>query len=348
MKPITRNDLRNQLRRGEIAPVYTLFGPETCLRDRAAAKIAEVVFSDGGFRDFNETEFSLNTEDNLRSALAAAEQLPMMAVKRVVRVVDARVGQTANRDTLKEGDEAVLAGYLARPAESAVVIFVADELNGVRKLGRLLREKTVAVEFSKLVDAELIQWARDEAAREGAEIDDRALRELVLLTGPDVRRINTEVKKLATAALPEKAITTELVHSLVANVREAGNFELADRLVAGDREGSVMLLEKILNDGAEPVMLLGMLSYSFRRLLIVKEMMDAGVRREETLGPMRMRPEDRERVYAAARKVDRRKLARIIKRLADTDLAIKTSLGGGGPKAARMQIELLACEILAD
>jgi DNA polymerase III subunit delta len=348
MKPITRNDLRNQLRRREVAPVYTLFGLETYLRDVAARTIADIVFADGGFRDFNDTEFSLSTEDNLRIALAAAEQLPMMASRRVVRVSEVRVGQTSNRDTLKEDDEAVLAGYLSNPAGSAVLIFVADELNGVRRIGKLLREKTVAVEFGKLKDAELFEWARGQVKSENAEIDDRALRELVLRAGPDVRRINTEVKKLATAALPGKRITVELVDALVADVREAGNFELADRLVAGDREAAVTLLKKILDDGAEPLMLLGMLSYSFRRLLIVKEMMERGVRREETLGAMRMPPSEREKVYAAARKADQRKLAYIIGRLSDVDLAIKTSLGGGGPKAARMQIELLACEILSN
>jgi DNA polymerase III subunit delta len=348
VKPITRNDLRDRLRRREISPVYTLFGPETYIRDLAAKTISEKVFADGGFRDFNESEYSLNVEGNLRTALAAAEQLPMMAAKRVVRVVDVRVGQTANRDSLKEDDEAALSAYLNNPAETAVLIFVADELNGVRKLGKMLREKTVAVEFGKLTDQELAHWAVEQAKNEGAQMDDRSVRELVARVGADVRRINTEVKKLATAALPETVIDPNLVQSLVADVREAGNFELADRLIAGDREGSMALLRKILDDGAEPVMLLGMLSFSFRRLLVVKEMMNDGVPRGETLGAMRMPPAERERVYAAARRADRRKLAHIIERLAGADLAIKTSFGGGGAKAARMQIELLACEILAN
>lgn len=347
-KPVTKNDLWNRLQRGEIAPAYTLFGPETFLRDLAVKTIADRVFADGGFRDFNETEFSLNVEGNLRSALAAAEQLPMMAGRRVVRVVDVKIGQTATRDTLKEEDETLLASYLSDPAPSTVVIFVADELNGVRKIGKLLRERSAAVEFTKLNDAELSELVRRKAKEEGVEIDDRALRQLVLRAGPDVRRIITEVRKLAAAALPDNRITTDLVDSLVADVREAGNFELADRLIAGDREGSISLLRKILDDGAEPLMLLGMLSYSFRRLLIVKDMMDRGLSRNETLGTMKMHPSERERFFAAARRADGRKLAKTIKRLADTDVAIKTSLGGGGSKAARMQIEILACEILAN
>ncbi|MCA1589069.1 MAG: hypothetical protein LC734_01500 [Acidobacteria bacterium] len=129
--------------------------------------------------------------------------------------------------------------------------------------------------------------------------------------------------------------------------REVGNFELADRLVAGDRENSVKLLSKILDDGAEPVMLLGMLSYSFRRLLIVKDMMERGATRDETARVLNLRYRDQEAFFAAARRAELAKLKKVIQRLAETDLAIKTSKGGGGPEGSRMQIEMFACEILA-
>ena len=75
----TREDLRNQLKRREIAPVYLLFGAETHLRDIAAKTIADLTFSAGDLRDFNEASFSLNSVDALNQALAAAAQMPMMA-----------------------------------------------------------------------------------------------------------------------------------------------------------------------------------------------------------------------------------------------------------------------------
>src|SRR5688572_11615501 len=135
----SREQLRAQLRAREIAPVYTLFGAETYLRDLAAKTLADLTFKETDLRDFNETEFTLTVDGNLRSALAAAEQLPMMAEKRVIRITDVRVATTANRDTLKEDDEAALSSYLSNPAPSAVVIFVADELNGVRRMAKILR-----------------------------------------------------------------------------------------------------------------------------------------------------------------------------------------------------------------
>lgn len=343
--PLTREQLWAQIKQARIAPVYTLYGAETFLRDRAAKAIADFTFQKGDLRDFNETEFSLNVEGNLRSALAAAEQLPMMAQRRVIKIADVRVGASANRDTLKEDDEAALSAYLANPAETAVVIFIADELNGVRRMGKILRDKTAAVEFTPLTDADLTEWARKNIIELGFTIDERAVRHLVALVGSDVRRLKNEVDKLTTAALPDKVISTDLIDTLVSNVREVSNFALTDHLLAGRKAQALKTLKKILDDGAEPLALLGLISYNFRRLLMAKEMMSHGADRSEVAKVMKMRYSDQEPFLAAARRSSTATLTKAITRLADIDLAIKTSVGGGGPQGGRMQIEMLVCEL---
>lgn len=341
----SREDLRNQLKRREIASVYVLFGPETQLRDVAAKTIADLSFSEGEFRDFNETSFSLNTDGNLELALAAAEQLPMMASRRVIRVTDVRVSATGFRDTVTEAHEPALSAYLANPSPHSVIIFVADELNGVRKMGKFLREKTVAVDFASLDDRQLADLAHTKIREAGAEIDEQTLRVLLAQIGPDVRRLTNEINKLAAAALPGGAITTELISALVHNSREISNFELTDHLVAGRRAKALTVLRKILDDGAEPLALLGLISYNYRRLLMAKDMMSAGADRGEVAKVVKLRYSDQEPFMAAARRVSVNSLTSAIRRLAQTDLAIKTSIGGSGPAGARMQIEMLVCEL---
>lgn len=342
---LNREQLWTQLKRREIAPVYVLFGVETFLRDLAAKTIADLSFGPDDFRDFNETEFSLNKPENLQNALAAADQLPMMAARRVVRISDVRVSASAAKDTLKEENEAVLASYLSNPSPHSVVIFIADELNGVRKIGKMLREKAVAVEFTALSDADLARWARDKIADRGADADEQTLRYLVASVGADVRRLTNEIDKLSTAALPAGIITTELIDDLVSNSRGIPNFDLTDHLLAGRKSKALEILTKILDDGSEPLALLGLISYNFRRLLMAKEMMSRGAERPEVSRVVKLRYSDQEPFLAAARRADTARLSRMIKRLADTDLAIKTSIGGPGPRGARMQIEMLVCQL---
>jgi len=48
---------------------------------------------------------------------------------------------------------------------------------------------------------------------------------------------------------------------------------------------------------------------------------------------------------ASARRSDALGLANRIARIARADVAIKTSLGGGGERGARLQLEMLVCEL---
>lgn len=341
----SRLELRDQLGRREIASTYLLFGPETRLRDLAVKTIADLSFSEGDFRDFNDTSFSLNNEGSLERAIAAAEQLPMMASRRVIRITDVRISATGFRDTITEAHEPILTGYLSNPSPHSIVIIVADELNGVRKMGKLLRDRTHAVEFARLDDKEIAIWARKQVNNTGAEIDEPTFRYLLTRVGSDVSRLTNEINKLATAALPGTRISIELIDELVPNSKEISNFDLTDHLVAGRRSKALGVLRKILDDGAEPLALLGLISYNYRRLLMAKDMMSRGVERREVANVVKLRYNNQEPFLMAARKADMKSLVRAMELLAKTDLSIKTSKGGGGPVGARMQIEMLVCEL---
>ena len=346
MNILSREDLRSQIKRQEFAPVYLLFGAETYLRDLAAKTIGDKVLADSSLREFNETEFSLNSS-LVQYALAAAEQLPMVASRRVVKITDVIVSTTGTKDNLKEEDEANLTVYLKRPSPSSVVIFVANELDKRRKISKLLLENSVAVEFAELSDEELLSWARTKLKDLKAEADDRALRHLIGLVGNNVRRLTNEIEKLAVAALPDSLITFELVESLVPDSRELSNFELTDHLLSKNKSRALQVLKKILDDGAEPLMLLGLIASNFRRLFMSKELMRQGVERMEFSLIMKLPYIKHEDFLAAARRADTEKLTGIMQRIAETDAAIKTSIGGGGTAGSRLQIEMLVCELVA-
>lgn len=344
MNILSREDLRNQLKRHEFAPVYLLFGAETYLRDLAAKTIADMVLADSSLREFNETELSL-TSMPVAHALSSAEQMPMISQKRVVKIIDVVVSASGTKDNLKEDDEEILTAYLKRPSELSVVIFVANELDKRRKISKLLLENSVAVEFKALEDTELISWARTKLKELNSEADERALRQLVGLVGNNVRRLTNEIEKLSVAALPDSLITFELVESLVPDSREISNFDLTDSLLAKNKTRALQILKKILDDGAEPLMLLGLIASNFRRLFMSKELMNQGVERREVARILKLPYGKQEDFLATARRIETEKLTRIMRRIAETDIAIKTSIGGGGKTGVRLQIEMLVCEL---
>jgi DNA polymerase-3 subunit delta len=347
MPEITKEELWRQLKQAHIAPVYLLSGSETYYRDRFAAEIATHSFVEGDLREFNYDEFTLNNKLGIDGAIAAAEQLPMMSSRRVIRINDIRVAATSAKDTLREDDEQLLARYLANPSPTTVLIMVADELNGNRKMTKLLRANTVTVEFKKLEEKELPAWIRKKAGELGSTFDDPAMRRLIELTGPDLQRLTNEIEKLSAAALPSNVITFDLVDALVSSTSEMENFVLTNALVSGRGSHALSAMKKILDDGAEPIALLGLLSYTFRRLLMAKEMMARGDDRPRIASILGMRYGVQEDFLAAARRADNDRLRSVFNKLKNADLAMKTSVGGGGTPGNRMQLEVLVCEIVA-
>ena len=72
-----------------------------------------------------------------------------------------------------------------------------------------------------------------------------------------------------------------------------------------------------------------------------------GADRAEVAKVVKLRYSDQEHFLAAARRSSIETLIKAVTRVADTDLAIKTSVGGGGSQGGRMQIEMLVCELAA-
>jgi DNA polymerase-3 subunit delta len=333
MGTISREELWKRIKGGRVEPLYLLFGPEDYLRDAAARRIADAALEGAPLREFNESAYSLSSAD-VQQAIAAAEQLPMMASRRVVRVSDfAR---------LREDDEGALVRFVSRPVETSVVIFVADELDKRRKLSKTLLKACTSVEFAALTDAELAAWAKDRLRQLKATADERTLRQLIALAGASVRQLANELEKLATAAGPAGYVSMEMVEALVGRSRELSNFELTDHLIARNRKRALETLARLLDDGAEPVMLVGLLASSYHRLALAKELMARGAPEQEVFSVVKMPFHQRQEFLATARRADSAELARRLRRIAAADLALKTSLA-----TPRLQLEMLVCELSA-
>jgi DNA polymerase-3 subunit delta len=337
MTTLSRADLDRAIAAGRLQPVYLLVGCETYLRDVAARAISDAALSGTLLREFNESSFSLLT-DSAMAVIAAAEQLPMMSERRLVRVKDFA--------KLREADEQIFVRYLERPVDSTVLVFVADELDKRKKLTKSLLTSCAVVEFPAAKDAEAKAWALTRLKELKTTADDRVLTELVKLVGTNLQTLASELDKLAAAALETGQITNELIDQLIGRSRELSNFDLGDQLVAGDRRRALETLHRLLDDDVAPVMLLGLIAGNYHRLALAKELLKRG-KREEVYRLIYGSPAKRDAFMNTLQRSEASRIARGIQLIAAADLAIKSSLGGGGPKGARLQLEVLVCELAA-
>ena len=335
MSSLTRPQLDASLKAGRVAPLYLLVGCETYLREAAARAITDTALAGTLLREFNESSFSL-LSDNVNAAIAVAEQIPMMSERLVVRIRD--FGK------LREADEEVIIRYLNKPSPSSVVIFSADDLDKRKKLTKTLLSACAVVDFSAVKDAEAKAWARTRLKELKSAADDRVLTEIVRLTGTDLQTLNSELEKLSAAAIETRTITMQMVDELIGHSRELSNFELGDQLLAGDSRRALTTLHHLLEDNVAPLMLIGLIASNYHRLALAKELIKKG-RRDEAGRLVYGSYEKKDAFFNTLQRRDANRIARDIKLIADADLAIKTSLAGGGPKGARLQLEMLICAL---
>jgi DNA polymerase III subunit delta len=327
----TRQELWKSLESGQLDSVYTLFGPETYLRDAASSKITERVLEGVALREFNDSDYSLVNTD-IEKVIASASELPAMAQRRVVRLRD--FGK------IKEQDEASLIRYITRPVESTVLILISDDLDKRKRLTKVLLDKTTAVEFLPLNEKELLAWVKARIKALNLRADDRCLSYLIGLTGNNLLILSVEIEKLASASLPDNTLTMELVDLLTPFSREMSNFELTDHLISNDRPAALRTLYRLLDGGAEPVALLGLIGSSYRRMALAKALMVKGAPPNEVFRVVGLPYSKREEFLATARRSSSSMFSKAIERIAATDLAIKTSQG-----TPRLQLELLVLEL---
>lgn len=330
MSTLTRTELDRSLKAGRLEPLYLLVGSEGYLRDVAARDISNAALAGTLLREFNESPFSLLT-DAAMSAIAAAEQLPMMSARRVVRIKDFA--------KLRDADEGIIIRYLERPVDSTIMIFSADELDKRKMLTKSLLATCAMVEFPAVKDGEAKAWARTRLKELKTTADDRVLTEIVKLVGTNLQTLNSELDKLAAAAVNTGQITLELVEGLIDRSRELSNFDLGDQLVAGDRKRALETLHRLLEDDVAPVMLLGLIAGNYHRLAMAKELLARG-RRDEVYRLIYGPPAKRDAFMNTLQRSDSAKITRGIKLIADADLAIKTSQA-----TPRLQLEMLVIQL---
>ena len=260
-------DLMRGLRQGKILPVYLFFGDEEFLIEEAVGLITSRTV-DPASRDFN-----FNTV-YCKGAVAAdivnlAQTLPFMSERRTVIAKEI--------DALKAADLEELVAYLKDPSPSTCLVLLANQPKYEKKSVITAVESHGAVtRFFPLLEREIVPWIESWAKGRGLSIQRDAAQHVRQTLGNDLQAISNELEKTAVFLKDRKAITFDDVKTVVGDFREYTSFDLADAVGRKNREQAFLILSRLIQEGEQPVGLLGALAWNFRRLLRAKSLEAAG------------------------------------------------------------------------
>lgn len=221
---ISITQLLNDIKNRKFKPIYFLHGNEPYYIDLITDALIESVVPENE-RDFNQTIlYGLDTD--VAQIITSARRFPMMSEYQLIVVKEAQ-----NVNKIEQ-----LELYTRQPLESTILVinYKDKTLDGRSKLSKDLAAKGVLYESKKLYDDKIPSFVTAYAQSKNLSIDTKAAFMISDFIGSDLKRICSEIDKLAIRLNNGDRITPELIEQSIGISKEFNNFELISAIAKRD------------------------------------------------------------------------------------------------------------------
>lgn len=322
-------EVLKRIGRGEVAPVYYLYGEEDLLREEALKAVISALIPAGGL-DFDLESMSGETAV-AEGILASLQTPPFLAPRRVVLIRDA--------DRLEAVALQRLAAYLEDPVESSCLVIEAKKLDRRTRFAQVLERKGVVLRFPPLRGEAVRRWLKERAERLGKQLTPATMELLLTLLGEDLRGLANELNKVILFVGRRKDIEASDVEAVVGEQRARTVFELVEAVGGRRLKAALQCLSRLLEAGEEPLAILGILARQIRLLIRAQEMRRKGCTPEEIGRVLGLHPRFVPGLLEQAASFPAAQLQGALPRLLQADSELK------GGREGRMALELLVVDL---
>lgn len=261
-----------QIKTGEVAAVYVLYGSEHALM-RAWVEAIRAAVLDPSFAAFNHERFVGRDLEGPGKVLDACMQIPVMAKRRLVELDEPEaIGKSKASANPKLLDG--LVAYLAAPNTSTVLVVTSAGIDARSRLVTAAKKSGVVEKFEGLRrNDDAVSFVAMHAHEVGIALDQAAATELVERVGTSPSALASALEQASIFAGLGVRVTEAHVAAVVTDAREAVVFDLTDAVGMGRHEVAITVLRRIFAQGdaavGEAAALVGMLARQLRLLLLV-------------------------------------------------------------------------------
>lgn len=214
----------NDIKSGNIKPIYFLMGEEPYYIDKLSDYIEEKVLSEEE-KGFNQTVL-YGRDVSIEDIISTAKRYPMMAERQVVIVKEAQ-------DLIRTIDK--LESYAENPMITTVLVFCYKykTLDKRKKVTKLLAKNGIVYESKKLYENQVGEWIKRVLSGKKYLIEPKANAMLVEFLGTDLSKINNELEKLQIILPVGSTITPKHIEENIGFSKDFNVFEL--RKALGER-----------------------------------------------------------------------------------------------------------------
>jgi len=310
----------NDLKSGEIAPVYLLGGEEAYFIDKVSDHIEKNLL------DESEVSFNLDIfygmEVDPAKVVAICREFPMMAERRVVIIKEAQ----------KVQDLELFNDYILNPSPSTVLV-IAKKGKTFDQRKKVYNPKNnpkiVAINTKKIPEYKLADWIQNYTKSEGYSIDFQNAQILSDHLGSDLSKIVKELEKLFISIRPGSPVTAIEIERNIGISKDFNVFELQKSIGQKNFEKAFQIAIYFgENPKAHPIqMTVAALNTYFTKLMLFYYSNDRSDKGLST--SMGIQPFFLKEYKEAARNYPAKKVVSIIGILREYDLKSKGFKAGG-------------------
>jgi DNA polymerase-3 subunit delta len=301
--------------KGEPRPVYLLHGEEDFLKRQVLAVLRQRVL--GGDADAMGLSTHEGDEVELSTVRGELETLPFLSPRRLVVVHNADKFVTEHRAALEK--------YVAHPSATGVLVLDVASWPSNTKLAKAL-DADATITCKALSAQRLPEWCVQRAdSAYGTQLVPAAANLLVDLVGAEMGQLDQDLAKLAVYAGDRNRIDADDVDKLVGSSRAEKTWKIFDAIAAGSQGEALTILDRLLDQGEEPIRLLGAFSMQLRRLAQAYRLNQQGAPLYAALEQSGVPPFGIKSAEQQFRHLGGRRAERLYDWLLETDLGLKGS-----------------------
>ena len=329
---ITETFLTN-IEKGQIAPVYFLYGPEKLYQSEILNALIEKLITPDN-RDFNLETFDGKTT-TVGDWITASQTMSFLGGTKLVVV---RGIHDASLDA--KVCEPLLDLVADIPADVWLVLTV-DKADKKKKVFKTLCKLKGALACEAPSEAALIPWISKRGQSMGYTLSAEAARTLVNRVGDKPGILAMELEKLLTYCGKKKKVAEEDVLKVIGDIRLENPFALTEALKNKNAERALRLLHNQLDHGEDPIKVMGAIAWQFRVIWEVKHYQEQNMPPSQIAQAMGANPFMVEKAMGHTRNFDQDSLVNSFRNLSEADRDLKSS--GKDPQGVLESLILNLC-----
>lgn len=327
----------NNIKKGELAPVYLLVGEESYFIDETVKRLKEAI---GPEEEIEMSTFDLE-EVPVDAVIDEADTIPFFTERKLIIAKNTSFLKATEKGKEKiEHDVQRLEAWLANPSDFSVTVFIApyEKLDERKKVTKMMKEHALFVQAATPKEQDLAVWIQGVVKAEGKTITQGAIEQLVTMVGPNMLQLQMEIEKLSLYLGESGEITPTLVEDLVAKTLEQDAFKMLNAYFANDHVSTLSIYHDLLRQKQEPIMLVGLLASNVRTMSNVFYLLKKGYHPQQIAKNLKIHPYRVKLMVEQRYRPSEESLLKALYQLAEVDLQLKTA---GGNRERLLELFLL-------